>query len=133
MNKKKILIVDDEPEFVNLVRLRLEANGYEVIDASNGEEGLKKAEEERPDIILLDIMMPKKDGYTLMRELKYKEITKSIPIIALTGKPKMKDLFEIEGIKDYIVKPFEDEDLLLRIKRALTPGRENGQKENLNS
>ena len=68
-----------------------------------------------------------------MRELKYKEITKSIPIIALTGKPKMKDLFEIEGIKDYIVKPFEDEDLLLRIKRALTPRRENGQKENLNS
>ena len=133
MNKKKILIVDDEPELVNLIRLRLEANGYEVIDASNGEEGLKKVEEERPDIILLDIMMPKKDGYTLMRELKRKEATKSIPIIALTGKPKMKDLFEIEGIKDYIVKPFEDEDLLLRIKRALTPRRENGQKENLNS
>ena len=130
MNKKKILIVDDEPDFVNLVRVRLEANGYEVIDASNGEEGIKKAEEERPDIILLDIMMPKKDGYTLMRELKYKETTKSIPIIALTGKPKMKDLFEIEGIKDYVVKPFEDEDLLLRIKKALTPGRGNGQKEN---
>lgn len=120
MNKKKILIVDDEPEFVNLVRLRLEANGYEVIDAPDGEEGLKKAEEGNPDIILLDIMMPKKDGYTLMRELKYKETTKSIPIIVITAKPDMKDLFEIEGFKDYVVKPFEDEDLLLRIKRALS-------------
>lgn len=119
MDKKKILVIDDEPDFVNLIRVRLEANGYEVIDASNGEEGIKKAEAENPDVILLDIMMPNKDGYTLMRELKYKEITKSIPIIVLTAKPGMRDLFGMEGINDYIVKPFEDEELLLRIKKAL--------------
>ena len=121
MSKKKILVIDDELDFVNLVKVRLEANGYEVIDALNGEDGLKKAEAENPDLILLDIMMPKKDGYTLLRELKYKEATKSIPVIVITGKPYIKDFFEFEtkGIKDYIIKPFEDEDLLLRIKRAL--------------
>ena len=119
MDKKKILIIDDEPDFLSVLRVRLEANDYEVIEASDGEEGLKKAEAEKPDVILVDIIMPKKDGYTLVRELKYKETTKSIPIIVMTAKPDMKDLFEIEGFKDYVVKPFENEDLLLRIKRVL--------------
>ena len=120
MSKKKILVIDDELDFVNLVKVRLEANGYEVIDALNGEDGLKKAEAENPDLILLDIMMPKKDGYTLLRELKYKEATKSIPVIVLTAKPGMRDLFGMEGVSDYIVKPFEDEELLLRIKKTLS-------------
>lgn len=119
MDKKKVLVIDDEPDFLEMIKIRLEANGYEVIDAYDGEEGLKKAEGENPDIILLDIMMPKKDGYTLLRELKHKKATKSIPIIVLTAKPGMRDLFGMEGINDYIVKPFEDEELLLRIKKAL--------------
>ena len=76
-------------------------------------------QEEKPDVILLDIMMPKKDGYTLMRELKYKEKTNSIPVIVLSAKPGMRDLFGMEGVNDYIVKPFEDKDLLSRIKKAL--------------
>jgi len=119
MSKKKILVIDDEPDFVNLIRVRLEANGYEVIEAYEGEEGLKKAKAENPDVILLDIMMPKNDGYTLMRALKNKETTESIPIIVLTAKPGMRDLLVMEGVDDYIVKPFEDEELLLRIKKAL--------------
>ena len=119
MPKKKILVIDDEVDFVKLVRLRLESNGYEVAIASDGEEGLAKVSQEKPDMILLDIMMPKKDGYTMLHELKSKEETGSIPIIIITARAYMKDLFGIEGVADYIVKPFDDADLLLRIKRVL--------------
>lgn len=119
MIKKKILLADDEPDFVKPLKERLEANNYNVITAFNGQEALIKAGAEKPDLILLDILMPKMDGYTALRELKKKEETKNIPIIILTAKTGMKDLFGVEGIKDYIMKPFEDDDLLLRIQRAL--------------
>jgi len=119
MEKKKILIVDDEPDFVLLLKKRLEANGYDVISAANGDEGVKKVGTDKPNLILLDIMMPEKDGYTMLKELKAREETSSIPVIVVTAKPNMRDLFGVEGIKDYIVKPLDDEDLLLRIKRAL--------------
>ena len=116
---KKILIVDDEEDFVDMVKMRLKANGYETSEAYNGTEGLKKAENENPDLILLDIMMPKKDGYTMLRELKVKDATKSIPVIVLTAKSGMKELFEIEGVRDFITKPFDSEDFLLRIAKVL--------------
>lgn len=119
MDKKKILIVDDEPDFVSMVKMRLEANNYDVVEASDGMEGLSKAVEERPDVILLDIMMPGKDGYTMLRELKLKEEVKGTPVIVITAKPGMGDLFRVEGVEDYIVKPFETEDLLSRIEDVL--------------
>jgi DNA-binding response OmpR family regulator len=119
MAKKKILIVDDEPDFVSMVRMRLEANDYDVIEASSGMEGLTKTVEEHPDLILLDVMMPGKDGYTMLRELKRKEEVKGIPVIVITAKPGMGDLFRVEGVEHYIVKPFETEDLLSRIEEAL--------------
>lgn len=119
MDKKKILIVDDEPDFVSMVRMRLEANNYDVIEASNGQEGLEKAIGESPDLILLDIMMPEKDGYTMLRELELKQGVKSIPVIVITAKPGMGDLFQMEGVENYIVKPFETEVLLSRIAEAL--------------
>ena len=119
MAKKKILIVDDEPDFVEMLKMRLQSKGYEVIYAFNGNEGLKKTEDHRPDVILLDIMMPQKDGYTMLNELKRNEELCRTPVIVVTAKPGMKDLFEIEGVKDYILKPFEAEDLLLRINRAI--------------
>ena len=115
----KVLVVDDEPQFVAMVKMRLEANGYEVISTFNGNEGLKSAKQHRPDVILLDIMMPEKDGYTMLRELRADEQIRDIPVIVVSIKPAMKDLFEIEGVIDYIVKPFETEELLLRIKKAL--------------
>lgn len=119
MDKRKILIVDDEPDFVLLLKKRLETNGYDVSVASNGEEGINQIKKDRPNLVLLDIMMPKKDGYTMLKELKGKEETSSIPVIVVTAKPNMRDLFGVEGIQDYIVKPLDDDDLLLRIKRAL--------------
>ena len=116
---KKILIVDDEPDFVRLVKMRLEANGYEVTMAFDGEEGLKKVQQETPDLILLDIMMPKKDGYAFLLDLKKEKATKSIPVIALTGKTKMEDMFKSEGAKDYITKPFKSAELLAKIKEII--------------
>ncbi len=119
MGKHKILIVDDEPDFALLFKKRLEANGYEVISATNGNEGLDKIKTERPDLILLDILMPGKDGYTMLQEMKGDESISKTPVIVVTAKPYMQDLFAIEGIHDYLVKPIDDDDLLLRIKLAL--------------
>lgn len=119
MAKKKILFIDDEPDLVKMVTMRLEANDYEVLAAADGQEGLEKARSEKPDLILLDILMPKKDGYAFVKEAKGDESLKRIPIVVLTAKPGMKDLFAIEGIKDYILKPFDNQDLLSKIKKYL--------------
>ncbi len=123
---RKILVIDDEPELVKALKIRLESKGYKVAQAFDGEEGLKKIEEEKPNLIVLDIMMPAMDGYTFAREVKFRPDTKHIPIIILTAKEKMRDLFEIEGIKEYIVKPFEYEDLLDRIGKLLKEEIESG-------
>ena len=119
MGKGKILIIDDEPDFALLFKKRLEADGYEVIIASNGSEGLKKIKAESPDVILLDILMPEKDGYTMLQEMKSDESISRTPVIIVTAKPYMQDLFAIEGIHDYLIKPIDDDDLLLRIKLVL--------------
>lgn len=123
MEKARILLVDDEPDFVELLKFGLEKNGYNVVTANNGREALVKAEKERPDLILLDILMPQMDGYTALRELKSRDETREIPVLVLTAKQGMEQLFSVEGITDYIMKPFNDEDLLLRIKRALGKGK----------
>ena len=120
MSKDKILIVDDEPDFAQLLKKRLEINGYEVIIAVNGNEGLEKIKIERPDVVLLDILMPEKDGYTMLREMRDDELIKNTPVIMLTARPYMQDLFAIEGINDYLIKPVDDNDLLLRIKLVLS-------------
>ncbi len=119
---KKILVVDDDPNVVKLVKSRLEANNYEVATASNGEEALVRVKEKAPDLIILDIVMPKMDGYTFLKELKAVELTtsepkKKISVIVLTAKEKMEELFAIEGIAEYLVKPFKSDDLLEKIKK----------------
>lgn len=120
MGGKKILIVDDDATMVKIVTVRLKANGYEVISANNGIEGLEKARNENPDAILLDIKMSQMDGHTMLRNLKkHGEKTKPIPVIILTAYAELRELFDLEGASDYIVKPFEAEDLLLRITLAL--------------
>ncbi|MCK5014688.1 MAG: response regulator [Candidatus Omnitrophica bacterium] len=119
MSKKKILIVDDEIELVELVKIRLETSGYEVITANSGLEGLAKAAGELPDLIVLDIGMAEMDGYSTLQKLKGEEKTKDIPVIMLTAYAKMKSLFEMEGISDYIVKPFDPQDFLARVDKVL--------------
>ena len=114
----KILIIDDEPNILLLVKNRLEANTYEVITAKDGEEGLKKVLDEKPDLVIVDVMMPKLNGYDFVKKVKYNRETENIPIIVLSAQGKLKDLFDIEGL-DFIDKPFDPEELLGKVKKHL--------------
>ncbi len=116
---KKVLIVDDEHDLVHLVKISLEKNNFSVLTAHDGEEGLDKAKSEQPDLIVLDILMPKKDGWTFMRELKATDGIKNIPVIMLTIREQLKDVFELEGVRDYVVKPFSAEELVTKINTCL--------------
>jgi DNA-binding response OmpR family regulator len=125
----KILIIDDEPELVKAIEVRLKANGYEVETAYDGEQGIKKAEEFRPDLIILDIVMPKLNGYEVCKILKSKQDTRNIPILVLTASQQR----ELEkkclalGAKVALMKPFETEELLLLVKQLL--GNQGGRDE----
>jgi DNA-binding response OmpR family regulator len=117
--KEKILIIEDEAELIKGLKLNLVLEGYDVISACDGEEGLNKALRDSPDLILLDIMLPKKDGLDVCRELRQKNVT--IPIIMLTAKSEEIDKvvgLEI-GADDYITKPFSVRELLARVKAHL--------------
>jgi two-component system alkaline phosphatase synthesis response regulator PhoP len=117
--KEKILIIEDEEDLVKGLRLNLKDEGYQVAWASDGEQGLERVFREKPDLILLDIMLPKKDGLEICRELREKKI--NIPIIMLTAKGEEIDKvvgLEI-GADDYITKPFSIRELLARIKAHL--------------
>lgn len=118
---KKILVVDDEPELVAMVKMRLEANQYQVVTATDGAEGLAKALEELPDLILLDIAMPKMDGLQVLRQLKHDRRTRRIPVIMLTasgGSSAIMDSQELQAA-DYFIKPFDSQELLALIQRYL--------------
>ncbi|NQT94853.1 MAG: response regulator [Candidatus Omnitrophica bacterium] len=121
MAAKKILLVDDETDMVDIVKLRLEANGYEVITAYDGQEALDKAKTESPDLIILDLMLPKIDGYKVCRLLKFDQKYKSIPIIMFTARVQDEDkkMGEEVGADAYITKPFEPQVLLSKIKELL--------------
>ena len=115
---KTILLVDDEEQLALAVKIRLQSMGYQVTLAGDGRQAIDAVERKHPDLILLDIMMPVMDGYSCLRELNKRFGRGKIPVIVLTARDRMKDLFELEGIDDYIVKPFDHEDLLVRIERA---------------
>ena len=122
MNPKKILVVDDEVDLVETVRFPLEIEGYNVLVAYNGEEALDRARKENPDLILLDLMLPKLDGYKVCRLLKFDETYKHIPIFMLTAKTQEKDkvLGMETGADEYITKPFDVGDLLKKVKEYLS-------------
>lgn len=118
---KKIMIVDDEPGVVKMIRYLLEKNSYLVVSATEGEEGLKLIQEEKPDLILMDIMMPTLDGNEVMKRLKGSEATKDIPIIMLSALGQEGDVAKsLElGAIDYVVKPFHPQELLDRLKKLM--------------
>jgi DNA-binding response OmpR family regulator len=118
MHSKKILIVDDEVDLVETVRFPLEMEGYHVLVSYNGEDALNQARKENPDLILLDLMLPKLDGYEICRLLKSDDRYKHIPILMLTAKSQEKDMvLGIEtGANEYITKPFDIRDLLKKVK-----------------
>lgn len=119
--KKKILIVDDEKDLVSLVSLHMKMAGYEVLTASNGEKALAVAQEEKPDLIILDLMLPKIDGWEVCRRLRQDPEIKNVPVIMLTARAEIKDKlkgFEA-GADDYVTKPFSPRELVSRVKRVL--------------
>lgn len=121
MAKEKILVVDDEEDIRELVRYNLEKEGYVVDCVLSGEQALRPAREERPDLILLDLMLPGLDGLDVCRQLKSSPVTGIIPVIMLTAKGEDADVVSgLElGAEDYIIKPFSPRVLLARVKVVL--------------
>ena len=121
MAKGKILVVDDEIYIVHILDFSLGMEGYEVITALDGEQAIEKAHAEKPDLIVLDIMMPKLDGYETCKALKGDATTRDIPVILLSAKGRNVDQkigFEV-GADDYITKPFSPRKLVERINAIL--------------
>ncbi len=117
---KKILVVDDDPTLIKVIRPFLESQGFMVAVAGDGEEGLTAVKKNRPNLIVLDIQMPRMNGYTFVFELKKIIDIKTCPIIVLTAKEGMSEIFKVEGVKEYICKPFKPEVLLTAIKKHVT-------------
>jgi DNA-binding response OmpR family regulator len=116
-----VLVADDDPDILNLVMLRLERDGYEVVGASDGEGALQQALERVPDLAVLDVSMPKLDGYEVAQRLRAHEGTREVPIIFLTARAQKSDGARgLEaGASDYVTKPFSTADLRLRVQAAL--------------
>jgi DNA-binding response OmpR family regulator len=121
MNTRKILVVDDEVDLVETVRFPLEMEGFNVLVSYNGEDALNQARKENPDLIILDLMLPKLDGYKVCRLLKFDERYKHIPILMLTAKTQEKDkiLGKETGADEYITKPFDMNYLMEKVKNYL--------------
>ncbi len=119
--KTKILVVDDEPNIVQTLQDRLEMNEYEVITAGNGREGLEKFEQEQPDVILLDVIMPIMDGHEMLEVLRKRPTGQNVSVIMLTARSQTQDIARANacGIDDYIVKPFDLSELLEKIESVV--------------
>ena len=117
----RILVVDDEPDCLSIIRCRLEWSHYEVITASNGAEGLQIAENENPDIVLLDTNMPVMDGHEMLERMRKHPILKETPVIMVTALCEMNDIAAASalGIADYVTKPVDFPSLLEKISNIL--------------
>ena len=117
-----VLVADDDADILELVLFRLERAGYDVVAARDGEEALKRALELRPDLALLDVMMPKLNGYEVTQELRRSEATRSMPVILLTARVQEADItrgFQA-GADDYVKKPFSPQELRACVHAVLT-------------
>ena len=116
---KKILVIDDDPGLIKVVETFLSSHGYQVGSAIDGEDGILRIKAALPDLIILDIQMPRMNGYTFLFELKKIPNADSIPIIVLTAKEGMAEIFKVEGVKEYLTKPPQLELLLTNIKKYI--------------
>ncbi len=121
----RVLIVDDSPTETHVLKSILERNGYETLSAPNGEEGIETARQERPDLILMDVVMPGLNGYQATRRLSRDPVTSSIPVLIVTTKNQETDkVWGLrQGAKGYIVKPVSEHELMSKIKAVLPTGR----------
>jgi len=119
--QKRILFIEDEPDQITMISLRLKKNGYEVIASLDGEEGLQKAVAEKPDLILVDVIMPGIDGFEVCRRLRKDPATERIPIISTTaaGMDDVEQQCLAAGADDCVRKPYDSSDLLMKISRLL--------------
>ena len=118
---KKILVVDDEPHIVKMVGMRLKAGRYDVVTATDGEEALRKLEDEHPDLVILDVMMPRPDGYEVLRQIKTSPEHRHLPVILLTarGSESDRDVGIRAGADGFITKPYQGRDLLAMVEDLL--------------
>jgi DNA-binding response OmpR family regulator len=117
-----VLVADDEPHLLRLVKFRLEREGYNVLTAADGETALSVAREQLPDLCVLDVMMPKRSGFDVLRELRSDERCRDMKVIMLTARAQDRDVdagFSL-GADDYITKPFSPQELRVRIGAHLT-------------
>ena len=121
MGSSKILIVEDSPTFMQMIHDLLDVKGYDLIDAVDGEEALEKAVTENPELIILDVILPKKNGFQVCRQLKTTPETKEIKILMLTSKTQDSDRYWglKQGADDYMTKPFDEGELLTKVDALL--------------
>ena len=121
-DKRRVLCIEDEPEMIDLIRLILKRKGFEVMGAVGGQEGLDTVRREKPDLVLLDLMMPDVDGWEVYRQMKADDELKSIPVVVVTAKAQSIDKvlgLHIAKVDDYVTKPFGPTDLLDSVDRVL--------------
>ena len=120
---KTVLVVDDQPHIVRLIQVNLEKEGFQVATARDGVEGITKVQELHPDLVILDVIMPRKDGFEVLREIKADESLAETPVILLTVKSHNADIVEglREGAELYLPKPFHPKELVSLVKRVLNP------------
>jgi CheY-like chemotaxis protein len=117
--RKRVLICDDDPVILRLLQVNLEIEGYDVISAHHGEEAVQLALSERPDLVVLDIMMPRMDGYEACQQIKSHDATRDIPIVFLSAKAQQSDIDmgTSFGVTQYLTKPFDPTELLQVVER----------------
>jgi DNA-binding response OmpR family regulator len=121
-DKRRVLCIEDEPEMIDLIRLILERKGFEVLGAVGGQEGLDVVRHEKPDLVLLDLMMPDVDGWEVYRQMKADDELQHIPVVVVTAKAQSIDKvlgLHIAKVDDYVTKPFGPGDLVESVERVL--------------
>ena len=125
MARLTVLVIDDDPVIVNLLRLNFEMEGFRVVTAKDGAEGLDQVHAEHPDVVICDIMMPKLDGFEVATALKGEQATKDLPLILLSAKAQQLDIDRGKdiGVDDYVTKPFDPMELVDRVNAVLARAR----------
>ena len=121
---KTVLVVDDQPHIVRLIQVNLEKEGFQVVTAGDGVEGLARFREVKPDLVILDVIMPRKDGFEVLREIKMDQELAETPVVMLTVKTHNADIVEglKEGAEMYLPKPFHPKELVALVKRVMETG-----------